>query len=111
MDGTGRIIGKSAQGTETVVKIEVDSSLAKMMIMKGSVAVDGISLTIADLTDATFSVALIPHTLENTTLGFKKEGDTTNIEIDMIGKWIAKLLGRESPGGITEDWLRERGFE
>jgi len=110
VDGLGRMTAKSAKGAETLVRIEVPPSLARMMIPKGSVAVDGISLTIADLSDASFSVAVIPHTLENTTLGFKTPGDTVNIEVDMIGKWIAKLLGKDASGSITQDWLRDHGF-
>ena len=63
-----------------------------MMIEKGSVAIDGISLTIVSVVDGTFSVALIPYTVSATTLGFKKAGTRVNIEIDMMGKWVKKLL-------------------
>ena len=83
-----------------------------MMIEKGSVAIDGISLTIVDLADGAFSVALIPYTLTSTTLGFKKVGDPVNIEIDMMGKWIKKLLMNIQGGkpGITQEQLMEQGF-
>lgn len=82
------------------------------MIEKGSVAIDGISLTIVNLVDGAFSVALIPYTLSSTTLGFKKAGDPVNIEIDMMGKWIKRLLTnvQEKKGGITQEQLMEQGF-
>ena len=66
-----------------------------MMIEKGSVAIDGISLTIVDVVDGVFSVALIPYTLNSTTLGLKKIGDQVNIEIDMLGKWVKKILKKK----------------
>ena len=81
-----------------------------MMIEKGSVAVDGISLTIVDVVGGVFSVALIPYTLTLTTLGFKKVGDHVNIEIDMLGKWVKKILKKENDGGITREQLTEQGF-
>ena len=82
-----------------------------MMIEKGSVAIDGISLTIVDVVNGVFSVALIPYTLTSTTLGFKKIGDQVNIEIDMLGKWVKKILKKEDVGGgMTREQLTEQGF-
>ena len=81
-----------------------------MMIEKGSVAIDGISLTIVDVVDGVFSVALIPYTLNSTTLGLKKIGDQVNIEIDMLGKWVKKILKKEDVGGMTREQLTEQGF-
>ena len=81
-----------------------------MMIEKGSVSVEGISLTIVNVTDGTFSVALIPYTLTSTTLGHKKIGDQVNIEIDMLGKWVKKILKKENDAGITREQLSEQGF-
>ncbi|MDE1889147.1 MAG: riboflavin synthase, partial [Planctomycetota bacterium] len=83
-----------------------------MMIEKGSVAIDGISLTIVDVTNGVFSVVLIPYTLASTTLGFKKIGDQVNIEIDMMGKWVKRLLAnvKEKKGNITQEQLREQCF-
>ena len=82
------------------------------MIEKGSVAIDGISLTVVDLADGLFSVALIPYTLAATTLGFRKIGDPVNIETDMMGKWIKRHLAhtQATKGGITQEQLIEEGF-
>ena len=80
------------------------------MIPKGSVAVDGVSLTLTEVTDAgAFAVALIPYTPSVTTLGVRGPGDRVNVETDLIGKWVARVLGR-SGGGVTEEFLREHGF-
>ncbi len=83
-----------------------------MMIKKGSVAVDGISLTIVDLEEKLFSVALIPYTLEVTSLGFKDIGHKVNIETDMLGKWVKRILitDDKTTSGITEEMLKEKGF-
>jgi riboflavin synthase len=77
------------------------------MVPKGSVAVDGVSLTLVDVTADRFSVALIPHTLANTTLGFKQPGASVNLETDLLAKYVRKCL---HGGGITLQVLRESGF-
>lgn len=76
---------------------------------KGSIAIDGISLTVVDVTDRLFSVAIIPHTMSVTTLGTKGAGDTVNLETDIIGKYVEKMMGREE-GKIDENFLRRHGF-
>ena len=86
VDGIGTVKGKKQSTDQCTMSFSVEKRLADMMIEKGSVAIDGISLTIVDLADGAFSVALIPYTLTSTTLGFKKVGDPVNIEIDMMGK-------------------------
>jgi riboflavin synthase len=98
VDGTGRMTAKQRDGGETRITFEV-GKLADQMIEKGSVAVDGISLTIAELTETTFTVAVIPHTLSVTSLGHKNPGSLANIEVDMLGKWIRKLLVTQLRGG------------
>ncbi|MEP9409922.1 MAG: riboflavin synthase [Candidatus Brocadia sp.] len=112
VDGTGTIKGKKQSADQCIMSFSVEKRFTDMMIEKGSVAIDGISLTIVDLADGAFSVALIPYTLSSTTLGFKKAGDLVNIEIDMMGKWIKKLLAnvQEKEGGITQEQLMEQGF-
>ena len=74
---------------------EVPEHLARQMVPKGSVAVDGVSLTLVDVEKTRFSVALIPHTLDVTTLGQKKVGDMLNIETDILGKYVQKLMSGE----------------
>jgi riboflavin synthase len=101
VDGVGTIVEKNVYGDNCIMRIRVPKELSLYLIEKGSVGVDGISLTLFDAKDNTFTVALIPHTLDVTTLGTKKEGDTVNIEADYIGKWIKRLLPKlsETKGG------------
>lgn len=112
VDGIVTVKGKKQSAKQCIMSFSVEKRLADMMIEKGSVAIDGISLTIVDLANGAFSVALIPYTLTSTTLGFKKIGDPVNIEIDMMGKWIKKLLINMQGGkpGITQEQLMEQGF-
>lgn len=95
VDGVGRI-SKFDTGPEGGwMEIETDAALTSQMIHKGSVGIEGISLTIAELNDDQFAIALIPHTLEVTTLGGKSAGDRVNIEVDMLGKWVRRILRSE----------------
>jgi riboflavin synthase len=119
VDGTGVIRDRRTAGNATVVAIEIPQSLSRYLIQKGSVAVDGISLTVNDCDDAGFSVTVIPHTGQVTTIGFKKMGDRVNIETDMIGKYVEKFLSGRQPhtsgknragGGVDMDLLAKSGF-
>ncbi len=92
IDGTGRITHKNRHGNAVLVGFSVDQSLARYMIPKGSVAIDGISLTINSCDPQNFEVSIIPHTAAITTIGIKKAGDAVNIETDMIGKYVEKFL-------------------
>ncbi len=97
---------------QCTVWFSVSNDISNMMIKKGSVAIDGISLTIVDLKEKLFSVALIPFTLDATTLGFKKTGQKVNIETDMLGKWVKRILttNDSTTSGVTEEMLKEKGF-
>ncbi len=112
VDGVGAINRKESETGQCTMWFSVSKELANMMIKKGSVAVDGISLTIVDLEEKSFSVALIPYTLEETSLGFKKVGQKVNIETDMLGKWVKRILVTDDKAvsGITEEMLKEKGF-
>jgi riboflavin synthase len=112
VEGVGTIKEKKQTADQCTMSFSVENKFTDMMIEKGSVAIDGISLTIVDIANGVFTVALIPFTLASTTLGFKKVGDQVNIEIDMMGKWIKKLLTniQEKKGGITKEQLMEQGF-
>lgn len=92
VDGTGIIEKKIIRGDNCTIWISLPKNLEYGLIPKGSIAVDGISLTMVDIKDNKFSIALIPHTSKVTTLGFKDKGDKVNIEIDYLGKWIKKLV-------------------
>jgi riboflavin synthase len=93
VDGTATIIGKKETQSETTMWFQLASKeLATAIVEKGSIAIDGISLTVVDVDGDEFSVSLIPHTLEITTLGTKKKGDKVNIETDVLSKYVAKSL-------------------
>lgn len=100
IDGTGEI-AKVERQKDSSMKVWIDAcrELPSLMVQKGSVAVDGVSLTLVDVTNHSFSFCLIPHTLANTTLGHKKPGDTVNIEADTIGKFVKKFLEEMSIKG------------
>lgn len=113
VDGVGIVdkIRKDEIAIEFTVKLK--SELASKLIYKGSVAVDGVSLTCSEVGSDYFKFYLIPHTQEETTLTEKREGDLVNIECDVIGKYIEKFIGIQSKSktsGITEEYLRENGF-
>lgn len=92
VDGTGVLQSLTHDGEWTFASFRVSRSLTRLMVPKGSVAVDGVSLTLVDVEPEQFSVALIPHTLEVTTLGERQVGDIVNIETDILGKYVMKFL-------------------
>ena len=111
VDGVGKIRGLTTRGLETDLEIETPAPLLRYLIHKGSVAVDGISLTIARLTENGFVVAVIPHTLGVTTLGRKRPADLVNLETDVLGKWVGRLLERGRMESTLElDELARAGF-
>ena len=92
IDGTGTIASIKRKSNAVIIKIDIPSKLAADMIEKGSVAIEGISLTINKCSDRDFEVSIIPHTADITTIGIKRVGDKVNIETDMIGKYVKKML-------------------
>ena len=115
IDGTGVITKIEQDDIAVWYTIRADRKIMKYIIEKGSVAIDGISLTIAKVTDNDFSVSLIPHTAQETVLGYKKTGNTVNLENDVVGKYIEHFLSfKEEPetksSGITKEFLLKAGF-
>ncbi len=110
VDGLATVARIVPKGTEVRFHFKAERKLGRMMIPKGSIAIDGISLTIAELGEDHFAVAIIPHTLEVTTLGAKQVGDSVNIETDMLGKYVLKQLAGFQQSDISEGFLREHGF-
>ena len=112
IDGVGKIISIQKQGDFAVFTIEPPAELLNEIIVKGSIALDGISLTVASIVGKTFTVALIPETLTRTTWGQSKVGDTVNIETDILLKAVRKQLEKILPSKaeLTEEKLRELGF-
>ena len=92
VEGLGTISEQRPEGIAVVVTISTPPELLKYIIKKGSIAIDGISLTVTEVTDTSFSVSLIPHTAKETTLGLKKVGDSVNLETDILGKYVERML-------------------
>jgi riboflavin synthase len=93
VDGTARVSGIREEGFSRVLEFEVDTALARYMVEKGSVAIDGVSLTVSALTDEGFAVSLIPETLARTNLGAVEPGSIVNIEVDVLAKHVERLMG------------------
>ncbi len=113
IDGTGTVAALRREDNAVWVTVHAAPSLLRYIVEKGSIAIDGVSLTVAAVDTDGFSVSIIPHTGAQTILLGKKPGDTVNLECDVIGKYVEKLLGphQEKPGsGITMDFLVQNGF-
>jgi riboflavin synthase len=110
IDGIGVITGKWAEGNAIFLKIRVPLSVSKYVVQKGSIAIDGISLTVNACEGEDIQVTLIPYTVKKTTLIERKVGDRVNMEADILGKYIEKMLGRKSEGPMDLSFLREHGF-
>lgn len=110
IDGTGKIHSVKKEGNAVIVSISAPQEILRLIVEKGSVAIDGISLTVTGVTKTDFSVSLIPHTAEVTTLLSKRAGDIVNLENDIVGKYVEKLLGASKDTGISREFLLENGF-
>jgi len=119
IDGVGKIRQSETLGNAIIVTIEVPESMTRYMISKGSVAVDGISLTINTCAADSFSISIIPHTAKLTTIGFKNKGDPVNIETDMLGKYVERFMSSrpvrddaktEKGSVINKEYLLKTGF-
>lgn len=114
IDGTGVIKEFKREDNAVWISIEADMEILKYIIHKGSIAIDGVSLTVAYVDNNMFKVSIIPHTGEETTLLSKKTGDKVNLECDLIGKYVEKLLGfrakEESKSSLDLNFLSQHGF-
>lgn len=130
IDATGKILAQKREGNALLQKISAPAEVMRYLIPKGSIAVDGISLTVVEVEEGSFSVSLIPHTAKFTTLGYKKPGDKVNLEADLLGKYVQKFCaeifrdrnlqpaeqggafrpGDPSEEGITYTLLKKKGF-
>jgi len=111
VDGVATLIRRREETGQTVMTFRIGKELAKQAIPKGSITLDGVSLTLTAVEQETVSVALIPTTLSSTTLGNRRPGDRVNVETDMIGKWVRKylenMMGQE---GLSLEKLKHHGF-
>ena len=111
IDNRGKFIGCGKQNNFYELIIELTPELSKYVIKKGSIAINGISLTIAGINENTINIAVIPHTYENTNLKELKNGDFVNIEVDMIAKYVEKFLSTgDNESRISLEFLQEHGF-
>jgi riboflavin synthase len=118
VDGTGRIASIRPVGNSWFVYVDAAPELMRYIVAKGSVAIDGISLTVAEAEDRTLALSIIPHTWDHTTLHDKRAGDPVNIECDILGKYVEKMLGGyiagadrvAERGGVTMDLLARSGY-
>lgn len=109
IDGVGKIISKVIKGDTFKIKIRTEKRIADFLVEKGAVAVDGISLTVVDLFKEGFSVVIIPHTARMTTIGFKSTGDSVNIEVDILGKYVSRFLNKSKDESFMQTMVKE-GF-
>lgn len=110
IDGTGKITNIRTDGNAIFINISAENNLLKQIASKGSVALDGISLTVVDAGANDFSVSMIPHTRAVTNFKFKRVGSIVNIETDVLAKYIERLINFKTAPEITKDFLLENGF-
>ena len=111
IDGTGRITGKIQDENAIWITISASPEILRYVIEKGSITIDGVSLTIAYVDEVVFKVSIIPHTQEETTLVGKRIGEIVNLENDMIAKYVEKLMApRKNDGGLSLEFLQANGF-
>ncbi|MFS0553520.1 riboflavin synthase [Brevibacillus sp. 179-C9.3 HS] len=116
VDGTGTVVSREVNANAVLFQIEASSQLLKYVIARGSICIDGISLTVVDVENSRFTVSIIPHTLANTSLADRRPGDMVNLEADVIGKYVERLLGyhnhvgNQKSDGLSLAFLQENGF-
>jgi len=115
VDGTGELVTAAREGNAYRLRFRFPRELGRYIALKGSICVDGISLTVAALGDDWFEVAVIPHTWRETTLGERRGGDRVNLEVDVLAKYVERLLehtGRTAaaPNQLTLEYLKEQGY-
>ena len=113
IDGMGRLTARRREGNAILMTFQLEKKLMKYLIPQGSIAVDGVSLTVARLDSQQFTVSLIPHTASETTLEKRAVGERVNIEVDLLGKYVERFLnaGKEEEGSqLSRDFLSKHGF-
>jgi riboflavin synthase len=110
IDGTGKISNIRTDGNAIFINISAENFLLKQIAAKGSVALDGISLTVVDAGENDFSVSMIPHTRAVTNFKFKRVGSIVNIETDILAKYVDRLINFKTAPALTKDFLIENGF-
>ena len=117
IDGTGTVSSLTKEGNATILRIEAEKRILDLIVEKGSITIDGISLTVASVSEEDFTVSVIPHTGDVTTLMERRVGDRVNLENDVVGKYVQKLLGiagaapKQEEQGITMEMLESLAGE
>jgi riboflavin synthase len=109
VDGTGRVSSVVAEGEALLMKVAAPPNIVRYVVEKGFIAVDGVSLTVTNCSAVSFMVSLVSYTLQHTTLGRKKPGDVVNLEVDIIAKYVERLMGERKPG-VSLEFLGKHGF-
>jgi riboflavin synthase len=112
VDGVGTLSFSSQEGQSVKLIFKVPDDLSKYIAAKGSICIDGTSLTVNEVTASSFSINVIPHTQEETIIGEYSVGRVVNLEVDLVARYLERLLtgAKDSSGGITQDYLEEHGF-
>ena len=114
VDGIGKIVGIKEDDISIWYRIQAKPEIMRYIVEKGSITIDGISLTVAAITDEDFSISAIPHTVSQTILKEKREGDVVNLETDILGKYVEKLVSisqkQHKKSSITREFLLQQGF-
>lgn len=114
VDGIGKIVGIKDDDISIWYRIQASPEIMRYIVEKGSITIDGISLTVAAITDEDFSISAIPHTVSQTILKEKRQGDVVNLETDILGKYVEKLVGtsqtEQKKSSITREFLLQQGF-
>ncbi|MDO9333629.1 MAG: riboflavin synthase [Dehalococcoidales bacterium] len=109
VDERGKVVSLRPEGDAVVMRFQAPREVMRYVVVKGFIAIDGISLTVVERDETSFTVSVIPHTRQNTTLGKRRVGDTVNLEVDIIAKYVEALT--QSPAkGVTTEFLQEHGF-
>ncbi|MBD3409964.1 MAG: riboflavin synthase [Ignavibacteriales bacterium] len=109
-DAVGALVSRRELANSVELTVEYPPQFERYVVPVGSIAIDGVSLTVAKLTPRRVTVAVVPHTSRETTLTERRAGDRLNLEFDVLGKYAARILGKEEGAPMTEEWLKERGF-
>ena len=110
VDGLGALTSKTSAGASLILKFSLPTPLRAFVVAKGSIAVDGVSLTVNEILAEAFTVNLIPHTLERTTLGGLRPGEAVNLETDILGKYVHRQLNFKGQGSLSLEVLAQGGF-
>lgn len=113
VEGTGTVAALTRRGLSLELSVSAGPDVLRYVVEKGSITIDGVSLTVASLSPADFTVALIPHTLGQTTLELRAVGDRVNLEVDILAKYVERMLSpsaRQKQSQLSEHWLRSQGF-